>query len=403
MLLRNVLNRRRLPAVVLVCMAAFTSPLTASPSQQEVEQRLARVHSQIQASQLRMEKHRGEAGALEAELREFERRIGQLNRQLGKSEAALKDYRQRMSDLESRKRNLQKQLSRHRNVLHAQMRSEYLYAGQEKLKLLLNQQEPATLGRTLVYYDYLHRARMHEIEAVGKVLQELGQVQGEIKEQERSVSRTRSELSARKQEIGQEQAKRKLVLERMQARVSDEQARLANLEIDRQQLQELLDELQATLVNIPHIDQGQDFRKEKGKLFWPVAGQPSNRFGQRRNFSRRALYWQGVFIPGRAGNDVYNIFHGRVVFAEWMRGLGLLMIIDHGNGYMSLYGHSQSLYKRPGEWVRAGERIASVGNSGGQSRTGLYFEIRRHGKPVNPKLWCKKPPPAGQQLSLHSQ
>ncbi len=395
MLLKNVLNLRGWPAVLLVCMTASTTPLSATPSQQEVEQKLARVHSQIQASQLRMEKHRGEAGALEAELREFERRIGELNRQLGKAEAALKDYRQRARALESRKRNLHKQLSRHRDVLHAQLRSEYLYAGQEKLKLLLNQQEPGTLGRTLIYYDYLHHARMHEIEAVGKVLQELGQVQDEIEEQERSVTRTQSVLSARKQEIGQEQAKRKLVLERMKARVSGEQARLANLEISRQQLQELLDELQAALINIPHIDQGQDFRKEKGKLFWPVAGRPSNQFGQRRNFSRRALYWQGVFIPGRVGNDVYNIFHGRVVFAEWMRGLGLLMIIDHGNGYMSLYGHSQSLYKRPGEWVKAGERIASVGNSGGQSRSGLYFEIRRHGKPVNPQIWCKKPAPAG--------
>ena len=390
------MNRYGLLAVSLACMVVFTTPLSGAPSQQEVEQKLDRVHDQIQASQLRLEKHRGEAGALEAELREFERRIGQLNRQLGDTEAALKDHRNRIRFLESRKQDLQKQLSRHRNVLHAQMRSEYLYAGQEKLKLLLNQQEPATLGRTLVYYDYLHRARMHEIEAVGKVLQELGQVQDEIEAREKSVARTQSVLSTRKQELGQKQAKRKRVLERMQARVSDEQARLANLEIDRQQLQELLDELLATLINIPHIDQGQDFRKEKGKLFWPVAGKPSNRFGQRRNFSRRALYWQGVFIPGRAGNDVYNIFHGRVVFAEWMRGLGLLMIIDHGNGYMSLYGHSQSLYKRPGEWVRAGERIASVGNSGGQSRTGLYFEIRRHGKPVNPQLWCKKPAPSGR-------
>ncbi|MXY14361.1 MAG: peptidoglycan DD-metalloendopeptidase family protein, partial [Proteobacteria bacterium] len=115
-----------------------------------------------------------------------------------------------------------------------------------------------------------------------------------------------------------------------------------------------------------------------------------------RTVSRRALSCHGVVLPGTAGNHVYKISHVRVVFAEWMRGLGLLMIIDHGNGYMSLYGHSQSLYKRPGEWVKAGERIASVGNSGGQGRTGLYFEIRRHGKPVNPQLWCKKPAPTGR-------
>ena len=394
--MRYTLKFRQLQAAVLIGTAVFTAPLSGAPTQQEMEQNLAQVQRQIQASQLRIEQHRGQAGALETELREFERRIGQLNHQLSKTESALKHHRERVQTLESRKQGLLKQLSRHRNVLYAQMRSEYLYGGQEKLKLLLNQQEHAKLGRTLVYYDYLHRARVREIEEAGKILLGVNHVQDEIEEEEKSATRTRSLLLDQKQEIGAEQSKRKEVLANLKTRVSDEQSRLANLEISRQQLQELLDELQAALINIPYIDQGQDFRKVKGKLSWPVAGRPSNRFGQKRNFSRRTLYWQGVFIPGQAGNDVYSIFHGRVVFAEWMRGLGLLTIIDHGNGYMSLYGHSQSLYKRPGEWVKAGERIASVGNSGGHSRTGLYFEIRRQGKPVNPKLWCKKPAPSGQ-------
>ncbi|MCY4420098.1 MAG: peptidoglycan DD-metalloendopeptidase family protein [Gammaproteobacteria bacterium] len=394
--MRSTLKTGRLQVVLLVGIAVCTASVSAASTQQDLEKKLARVQTQIQASQFKIEKHRGEAGTLETELREFERKIGQLNHQLGKTESELKRHRAQVQTLESRKQGLLKQLSRHRNVLYAQLRSEYLYGGQEKLKLLLNQEEHAKLGRTLVFYDYLHRARVRKIEQANTILQDVHQVQDEIEEEQRVATRTRTLVLDQKQEISAQQMKRKDVLARIQARVSDEQARLANLEISRQQLQELLDELLAALINIPYIDQDQDFRKVKGKLFWPVAGKPSNRYGQKRKFSRRTLYWQGVFIPGKTGNDVYSIFHGRVVFAEWMRGLGLLTIIDHGNGYMSLYGHSQSLYKRPGEWVKAGERIASVGNSGGHSRTGVYFEIRRHGKPVNPQLWCKKPAPSGQ-------
>ena len=390
------LGRHGLFRIVLVCGMGIAATLSAAPSQQEAEKRLANIQKQIQESQLRIEKNRGRAGRLEKELRGFERHIGQLNQQLSKTETTLRDGRKRVRTLESRKQGLLEQLSRHRSILYAQMRSEYLYGGQEKLKLLLNQQGYAKLGRTLVYYDYLHRARLHEIEQARKILQDVKKVQDEIAEEEKSATRTRSVLLNQKQQIGEEQKKREAVLESLKAGISGERTRISTLETDEKQLKKLLEELQAALIDIPYIDQGQDFREVKGALTWPVTGKPSNRFGQKRNFSHRRLYWQGVFIPGREGSTVHSIFHGRVVFAEWMRGLGLLTIIDHGNGYMSLYGHSQSLYKRPGEWVRAGERIASVGNSGGNNRTGLYFEIRKHGKPVNPGTWCKKPASSGK-------
>ena len=377
--------------MVLLGSVAATAEISAAPSQQAAERKLAAVHEQIRKSQHRIEKDRGEAGRLERDLRKFERRIGQLDRKLDATESSLVQNRERMRVLGSRKQDLLKRLARHQNILYAQVRSEYLYGGQERLKLLLNQQEHTKLGRTLVYYDYLHRARLHEMEQSRKVLEAVREVQAEVAEEQERGRQAQVTLLSQKRQIAGEQEKRKKVLERLRASVSDEQSRLANLEADKKQLEALLDELQAALVNIPYIDQGQDFREVKGRLAWPVAGKPSNRFGQLRNFSHRKLYWQGVFIPNRTGNDVYSIFHGRVVFAEWMRGLGLLIIIDHGHGYMSLYGHNQGLYRQPGEWVGAGERIASVGNSGGNLSTGVYFEIRKQGKPVNPGIWCKKP------------
>ena len=160
----------------------------------------------------------------------------------------------------------------------------------------------------------------------------------------------------------------------------------------KKKLKKLIENLQDVLTNAPtEAGRQEKFYRFKGKLFWPVVGKPSNRFGQRRNEVQGKLNWRGVFIPSNEGNNVRSIFYGRVVFAEWLRGFGLLIIISHGDGYMSLYGHNQSLYKKPGEWVAAGERIATVGNSGGNARTGLYFEIRKQGKPVNPSIWCVRP------------
>ena len=132
----------------------------------------------------------------------------------------------------------------------------------------------------------------------------------------------------------------------------------------------------------------QPFGKLKGKLPWPVVGKPSNRFGRYRNGT--SLRWQGLTIPSTEGNRVEAIHSGRIVFADWLRGSGLLVIIDHGDGYMSLYAHNQSLLKEIGDWVNPGDTIATVGNSGGQQRSGLYFEIRHNGKPTDPKRWCKR-------------
>ena len=362
----------------------------AATTQQEAEQKLAKLQAQIQKSQQKLEKNRGEAGQLEKELRESERHIGELNQQLKTTETTLADTRKQIRSLETQKQGLLGELSKHRSIFYSQIRSEYLYGGQQKLKLLLNQQESTTLSRNLVYYDYLHRARLQEIEKASQILQSVNKVQAEIHEQENNIAQSQSKLLTKKQSIVEQQQKRESVLATLSDSVSSEQAKLSNLEKDETQLKELIKDIRETLAGIPVIDQGQKFGSLKGKLYWPVVGRPSNKFGQRRNAARSKLNWQGVFIPSKEGNNVRSIFHGRVAFAEWMRGLGLLIIVDHGDGYMSLYGHNQSLYKQPGEWVKAGDLIATVGNSGGNTSPGLYFEIRKQGEPVNPANWCTK-------------
>lgn len=382
--------------VALICCLSVAIDLQAASSQQEAEKKLTRVQAQIQKSQRKLEKNRGEIGQLEKELRESEQLIGQLNQQLKETESTLENSQQRIQSLDTQKQELLGQLSKHRSILYAQIRSEYLYGGQEKLKLLLNQQEPTKLARTLVYYDYLHRARLHEIEQATQILQSVNEVQNKIVEQQNLASHYQNDLLNEKQLLEQQQHKRKSVLANLSTSVSTEQAKLSDLERDENQLKELIKSIRKALANIPVIGQGQEFEALKGNLFWPVVGKPNNQFGQKRNAARSKISWQGVFIPSNEGNNVRSIFHGRVAFAEWMRGLGLLIIIDHGDGYMSLYGHNQSLYKQPGEWVNAGELIATVGNSGGYTRPGLYFEIRKQGKPINPAKWCTKPASARQ-------
>lgn len=382
--------KKILITLVILLSATWFVEVLAAPSQQETEKKLAKIQQQIRNSQQNVEKQRGEIGSLEKQLREAEQSIGKLNQQLDITETQLKKNQDKIAELQTEEKQLQQQLSKHHEILYAQIRSEYQYGGQQKLKLLLNQQEPEKLGRNLIYYDYLNRARLSEINKATELLQSVHQVQIQIRQEEDLAKLAKEKLLNEKQLLQQAQSKRKTAINSLNNNISSEKQKLASLADNEKQLKDLIEKLRAALKDIPGIDQGKGFNQLKGQLYWPVVGMPSNKFGQSRNAARNKLSWEGVFIPSTEGNNVRSIYHGRIAFAEWMRGLGLLIIVDHGDGYMSLYGHNQSLFKQVGEWVNAGEKLASVGNSGGSNRPGLYFEIRKQGNPVNPAQWCAK-------------
>lgn len=383
----------------LLVFTALMQTAIAEATQQETEKKLAEVQQQIRESQQLLEQQHGELGGLEKLLRESEQSIGNLKQQLVATEATLEKNQGKITELQAQETQLQKQLSKHQAILYAQIRSEYQYGGQQKLKLLLNQQEPEKLGRNLVYYDYLHRARLNEMDKATKVLQSVNQVQAEIRQAEEVTKQARLSLLNEKQLLETAQIQRKQAMASLSGDVSSEKQKLESLEGNEKQLKGLIEKLRAALADIPVIDKDKGFSKSQGKLYWPVVGQPSNKFGQKRNSSRSKISWQGVFIPSIEGNNVRSIYHGRIAFAEWMRGLGLLIIVDHGDGYMSLYGHNQSLFVQVGQWVQAGEKVATVGNSGGNNQPGLYFEIRKQGNPANPAKWCAKPASARKPAS----
>ena len=368
----------------------LSGAVSADSNQQEAEKKLSKVQKQIHSTQKKLEKQRGELGTLEKQLREAEQNIGHLNKKLKDTEASLKVSQGKIASLQSEEKQLQKTLAKHQRILHAQIRSEYQYGGQQKLKLMLNQEQPEKLGRDLIYYDYLHRARLREMDKATQILQSVHQVRLEIQQAEENSRVVQEKLLNEKASLESAQSKRKTAINALNKSVTTEKQKLSNLASDEKQLKDLLDKLRAALTDIPAIDQNQGFSKSKGSLYWPVVGKPSNKFGQKRSNASSKLKWQGVFIPSSEGNNVRSIYHGRVAFAEWMRGLGLLVIVDHGDGFMSLYGHNQSLFKQVGEWVNAGEILANVGNSGGSNQAGLYFEIRKQGSPLNPAKWCTK-------------
>ena len=160
------------------------------------------------------------------------------------------------------------------------------------------------------------------------------------------------------------------------------------MEGDRKELERLLEAIEVAVVNLSLPDNYGAFKLAKGKMPWPVAGKkPKNLYGKSRNEGK--MRWQGVSIPAKEGTPVSAIHHGRVVYADWFRGSGLLLIIDHGDGYMSLYAHNQTLLREVGEWVTAGTQVSTVGSSGGQNSAALYFEVRHDGKPANPGSWCR--------------
>ena len=260
---------------------------------------------------------------------------------------------------------------------------------QEYLKLLLNQQDPAAVSRVMTYYDYFNKARTTRIDKAIQTITKLDQVKVKIENQRLVLNKLKQQQLAEKKQLEESYNERAVVVARLQQELNSKDKQLSQLLEDEQQIQKLLQairEVMPELLKVP--GEAQPFAKLRGKLKWPAQGKIQNIFGKKRKASR--VSWNGIVIKAPEGRNVHAVARGRVAYADWLRGYGLLLIIDHGDGYMSLYGHNQSLFKETGDWVEAGEEIASVGNSGGQQQSGLYFEIRHNGKPTNPGKWCRK-------------
>jgi murein hydrolase activator len=362
--------------------------LAGADSAIEVKERLEQVQAQIRAERARLAEVQGQAGALEAELARFETKIGEVAQRLRETMQHLAAEQAELAALEQRKQTQLAALERQREALAAQLRAAYIMGQQERLKLLLNQEDAQTVGRMLVYHDYVNRARAELIDEAQQTLAALRDLQYEMSAQSRQLRRVAGQLRQEQAELQATRARRAGILAQLRKEAEATDQQIGTLIHDEDELERLLESIQTALDDIPAQALAETaFDELKGELPWPSAGPILAAFGSDRTEAADTV-WHGVMIGAEMGADVRAVAGGRVAFADWMRGFGLLAIIDHGNGYMSLYGNNQSLYKTIGEWVQAGELIARVGDSGGQPHAGLYFEIRHEGEPLDPAAWC---------------
>ncbi len=340
-------------------------------------------------------------------LKESEAAISDINRKLHRLSLQEDEIQDKLARLERQSGRTQGDLEKRQRLLGQLLLQQYRSGGQDSLKILLNQEDPNRIARHLHYYGYLYRAHATLIQRLRTDLDKLEDLADDTRERQAELAEVKAEQTKQKQLLTERRKEREAVLQRLSRKIESQRSELGRLQRDEQRLTQLMERLerQSRAAEKP-ATKGKDrstakpapggrvaepdfsaspFRQHKGQLPMPVRGEVAGRFGSPREDT--GAVWKGLFIRAREGEVVKSVAAGKVVFADWLRGFGNLIIVDHGSGFMSLYGSNESLYKQPGETVKAGETIATVGNSGGNPQSGLYFELRYQSKPVNPLGW----------------
>ena len=385
--------RSRYPALVAILVALLAAPErpldAAAPGKTEAELRALR--EKIDKISEQVSRDALERDRLSGNLRAAELSLGQARDALGRANREYADRSARRGALAQTRAQQQQSLAKERATLAGQLRVAYMIGQQEPLKLLLNQQDPLHSGRLFAYYGYFGRARADQIAQIQAQVQHLDALDVELAQQQTELASLKAAQQLQLQQLERARNDRQQVLASLTAAAHTREQSLARLKSQQAGLEGLLKELNRSLKTAPPPDNATAFGRSRGELPWPVAGQVTAKFGDNR---ASGVKWEGVVIATERDAPVRAVSAGRVVYADWLPGLGLLAIVDHGEGYMSLYAHNDRLLKAVGEPVAAGEGIAEAGDTGGRAAPELYFEIRRNGKPVDPAPWFKARSPA---------
>jgi septal ring factor EnvC (AmiA/AmiB activator) len=392
---RPRLGAPRLPLRRAWIFCALTALLYGSvsaapqPDRKKAEADLQAIKAQIERIAGQVNRDQLERDRLARELRAAEMSVGSAREGLERVKSEHAQRTARRAALAQEQHRHEADLASARQDLASELRAAYLISTVEPLKLLLNQQDPARAGRLFVYYSYFTRAHAREIDRVNTELAAIGRLDQELAAEEAHLQELESQRHAQLSELEQARLQRSQVLANLQVESRNRVQNLERLQRQKAGLEKLLHDLERVVPSYP--TNGQDaFSRLRGKLAWPVSGRVVAHFGDTR---AGGIKWDGVRIATERGSPVRAVSDGRVIYADWLAGLGLLAIVDHGNGYLSLYGHNERLLKGAGDHVAAGEPIAAAGDSGGEDSPELYFEIRRGGKPVDPRPWFTTPDP----------
>jgi septal ring factor EnvC (AmiA/AmiB activator) len=409
--------------LALIFLACLLTPAFAD-EKADTQKQLEAARSDVAELKKLLEKLQQDKSGVQKDLQKTETEMGELEKQVEELQKSLKDGEVEIQRLNQEKKKLHDARLEQQRLIGIQARAAYQSGRQEYLKLLLNQQNPEKFSRTLTYYDYLSEARMEQLATFNETLRQLANVEQDIVNQQNQLLEDKGALDARAEQLAQARKERQLALAKLNQEYSARDQKLKARQQEQAQLARVLKTIEATLARQareaeqarqqaliaareqqrsstaaasnpgsgPQVSSGSTyggpFAQARGKLPWPVDGRLVARYGTPRGADARTK-WDGVLIGASAGSQVRAVHGGRVVFADWLRGAGLLVILDHGNGYLSLYGHNQSLLKDAGDVVNAGEPIATVGTSGGQDTPALYFAIRQQGRPSDPAQWCR--------------
>jgi septal ring factor EnvC (AmiA/AmiB activator) len=414
-----------LRALALLLLTCLLGPALAD-ERADTQKQLEAARADVAELQKLLEQLQQEKSGVQKDLKKTESEMGELEKQVRSLQKQIGEGETEMQRLDGEKKKLQQSRLEQQRLIGIQARAAYQSGRQEYLKLLLNQQNPEKFSRTLTYYDYLSKARLEQLAEFNETLRQLANVEKDITAQQQQLAEQKGALDTRRDELAALRKERQQALAKLNKEYGARDQKLKARRQDQAELGQVLKTIEQTLarqareaeqarklallerqraasatpaqatkpgtsgplVSSGGASFGGPFNQARGKLPWPVDGRLLARYGTPRGDDARTK-WDGVMIGAAAGSQVRAVYAGRVVFADWLRGAGLLVIVDHGNGYLSLYGHNQSLLKDAGDIVKAGEAIATVGSSGGQEQPGLYFAIRQQGRPSDPAQWCR--------------
>jgi septal ring factor EnvC (AmiA/AmiB activator) len=377
-------------AVAAVLYCAGTWAAAESTDSAQAKAKLAAVRARIAALTNRLGDELKERDALSARLREAELVITAKRQRLDTLRAAQAAAERRRSELRAEQGRDQNALQAERAALGQQVRAAYMIGRQEQLKLLLNQSNPASLGRTLTYYRYFAQERSGKIDTIQSQVIRLEQLVAEIDRQSAQLKALADDASREMAGLEHARAERAAALAALTKQVASGNQEMAGLKREEQAVESLVADLARMMQDFP-VDATQSFDRMRGKLPWPVQGRVTAHYQEQHANSAPGMRWNGEMIEAARGAKVRAPYFGRVVYADWLQGLGLLLIIGHSGGYMTLYGHAEVLYKSVGDWVAPGDVIAALSDAAGAAPQ-LYFEIREGRKTVDPKVWLKTTP-----------
>ena len=388
----NLFSRGRVLLIAATLCAAGAATAATAPPKEELSQ----LRGRIEAMQKRLAAAEGARSEAADGLRDSERAISESNRSLRDLAAKQRAIQARLIDLQQQETRAGNDIESQQRLLARQLYQQYIGNQPDAVKLLLNREDPNRIARDLHYLTYLARMRAEQIRSLRASIRQLDDLEEETKQQSEALAAVQAEQQAQREKIEREKQTRRDVLQKVARQIESQRHEISKLKRDEQRLARLVEQISQMIARsraeTPRNDRlpdsstdGSAFAELKGKLSLPVRGELKGRFGSPR--ADGGLSWKGVFIASQPNQEVRAIAAGRVVFADWLRGFGNLLIIDHGGGYMSLYGNNESLFKQVGQAAKGGETIAAVGNSGGNTDYGLYFEMRHQGKAFDPLSW----------------